>query len=336
MLTTTVAGRTWNFSHAIGRLNETGVGFLYPTSVALGADGVGFVLNRGTDDPSGVVQTSGKRVVKVSIEDQEFIDDFGHDEFVWPCSIAIDKEGNLFCSDEYLNVIIVFDSNGNRIGRWGNSGSGVGQLNGASGLEFDGDDNLYVVDSLNDRVQKFTKDGKFLFSWGSSGNAEGQFKRPWGITVDNNDHVYVADWDNNRVQKFSPDGDFLLNFGASSSGDVALQRPADVAVDSEGDVYITDWGGKLVRIYDSTGNSITSLEGDAYELSKWGKQTVDANPDYAKGYRRAKNLEPFGRFNRPLGVEIDVNDRVIIVDSNRCRLQIYDKEKNYLDPQSNI
>ena len=35
MLTTTALGRTWNFSHAIGRVASVGDGFFGPTAVAI-------------------------------------------------------------------------------------------------------------------------------------------------------------------------------------------------------------------------------------------------------------------------------------------------------------
>ena len=222
------------------------------------------------------------------------------------------------------------------MGEWGEHGSGEGQLNGPSGIAFDSEDNLYVVDSLNDRVQKFTRDGRYLMGWGGSGTGEGQFRRPWGIAIDADGDVYVVDWGNDRVQKFSPDGTYLMTFGGPEDVGVELNHPAGVAVDSEGDVYVTDWGNKLVRIYDSEGILITSLEGDAQQVSKWGQAVIDANPDGAKAYRRVKDLTPFGRFERPVGITIDSDDRIVIADSTRGRVQIYAKDRDYKDPQFNL
>ena len=334
MLTTTVAGRTWNFSHAIGRNANAGNGFTQPTAVAVGSGGILYVVSRGQSNTGGVV-VENKRIGKLTI-DEEFIGDFGRNEFIWPVGVAVDKEGNLYCSDEHLNIIVIFDSDGQRIGKWGKAGSEEGQLNGPSGIAFDGDDNLYVVDSLNDRVQKFTKDGHFLTSWGSSGSEEGQFNRPWGITTDQKGNVYVVDWGNNRVQKFSPDGAFLLSFGSSDGDGLGLNHPADVAVDSEGDVYVTDWGNKRVQIYDPEGGSITALWGDAQQFSKWAKQVVEANADVVKAYRRVEDLTPLGRFERPTGIAVDEQDRIIVTENTRGRLQVYAKEKDYMDPQFNL
>ena len=55
MLTTTVAGRTWNFSHAIGRNANAGNGFSHPTAVAVAPDGILYVLSRGQTITGGVV-----------------------------------------------------------------------------------------------------------------------------------------------------------------------------------------------------------------------------------------------------------------------------------------
>ena len=334
MLTTTVAGRTWNFKKAVGRNAAAGNGFTQPYDVALGPEGVIYVLSRGAEGAGGVVAPN-KRIGKVTMDDQ-FLGDFGQSEFVWPVSLAVDSEGNLFCSDEHLNTISSFNEDGERIGRWGEAGSDEGQLDGPNGIAFDADDNLYVVDSVNNRVQKFTKDGGFLASFGSAGSDEGQFNSPWGITVDSKGDLYVADWGNNRVQKFSPGGTHLLTFGEDEANGNELNHPASVAVDSEGDVYVSDWGNKRIQIYEPDGNVITALHGDAVEFSAWAAEVINANPDAQKAYRRVQDRTPIGLFERPVGIVIDEDDNLIVTDSTRGRLQVYTKEKNYLDPQFNL
>ena len=234
MLTTTVAGRTWNFSHAIGRNAGLGNGFTQPNAVALAPGGVLYVSSRGGDGAGGVVAPN-KRIGKLTM-DEEFIGDFGKGETVWASSLAVSSDGNVYCADEHLNKIVFFDSDGEKLGQWGESGSQEGQIDGPSGIAFDADDNLYVVDSRNDRVEKLTKDGSFLLAWGESGSGDGQFDRPWGITVDGNGDVYVVDWGNDRVQKFSPDGRFLMSVPRPGESGADLNHPAGVAVDSDGDI----------------------------------------------------------------------------------------------------
>ena len=149
--------------------------------------------------------------------------------------------------------------------------------------------------------------------------------------------MYVVDWGNDRIQKFTAEGDFLKSFGSSSAErGTDLDHPAGVAVDSDGDVYVTDWGNKRVKIFDPEGDVLTCLYGDATELSKWAKEVVESNPDVVKAFNRMKDLSPLGKFERPVGIEIDDQDRIIITETTRGRLQVYTKEKDYLEPQFNL
>ena len=325
MLTTTVAGRTWNFSHAIGRNAAAGNGFTQPVDVAAGPEGVLYVISRGNDGAGGVV-AENKRIGKLTI-DEQFIGDFGRRQMMWPTCIALDSEGNLYCSDEYENRIHVFNEDGELISQWGDD-----RLNGPSGLAFDSDDNILVAETKSSRVQKFTRDGQSIAIIG-----EGHLNQPWGMSIDSDDSVYVADWGNNRGVKLSSDGDLLVTFGGADADTGAdLDHPASIAVDSEGDVYVSDWGNKRIQIYDSEGSVITALYGDAVEFSKWAAEVINSNPDAQKAYRRVKDRTSLGLFERPVGLTVDSEDRIIVTDSTRGRLQVYAKEKDYMDPQFNL
>ena len=63
---------------------------------------------------------------------------------------------------------------------------------------------------------------------------------------------------------------------------------------------------------------------------------MDANPDVIKAYRRVEDVSLLARFDRPCGIKIDDQDRIIVVDSNSGRLQVYKKLRDYLDPQFNL
>ena len=329
MLTTTVAGRTWNFSHAIGRNAAAGNGFTQPWDVAAGPDGILYVLSRGQEGVGGVT-AENKRIGKLTI-DQQFIGDFARG-MTWPAGLALDSEGNIYCSEEFQNKICIFNEDGEEIGEWGEPGSAEGQLNGPSGLAVDADGNLLVSDARNNRVQKFTTDGQYLATIG-----EGRLNSPWGLALDSEGNIYVADWGNNCVRKFSPDGDLLLTIGGPDLDNGAdLNHPSGVAVDSEGDIYVSDWGNKRIQIYAPDGSIITALHGDAVEFSNWAAEVINSNPDAQKAYRRVKDRTSLGLFERPVGLTVDSEDRLIVTDSTRGRLQIYAKEKDYMDPQFNL
>ena len=76
--------------------------------------------------------------------------------------------------------------------------------------------------------------------------------------------------------------------------------------------------------------AVTSLLGDAQELSKWAKMTLAASPDAMKRRREVPNLEREWRLAFPTGVVFDAkHSRLIVSDTQRNRLQIYNKVKNY-------
>ena len=334
MVTRTVAGRTFTYSHCVGRNSMAGNGFRYPVDFALAAGDVAYVLNWADE------ANPGTRVTKLTLGEEHILDfgsyGDGDGQFTRVTSLVIDRDETVYVSDEWLNRISIFDSEGNFLRKWGTAGSGDGQLNEPWGLAFDREENLWVVDSGNNRVQKFTKDGEFLAKWGKGGSGEGEFNTPWGITIDNNGDVYVADWMNSRVQKFGPDGQFLMAFGAPGSGEGELRRPTSVAVDEQGDVFVTDWGENKVHVYTAEGDHLTTFTGDAQQLSLWAQMVIDANPDYQKARRRVKTLAPEWTFFYPSAVEVDDQGRIVIADQQRNRLQVYIKERDYIDPQFNL
>ena len=256
-------------------------------------------------------------------------------ELIWPVGIAIDSDENIYIADEWMNRISIFTNSGHFLRNW--STQGDGEVNRTSGIALDLNDDVYVVDSLNHRVRKFTKDGGYILQFGSFGDGPGELNAPWGVAVDDEGSVYVADHKNHRVQKFDANGEFVASFGSYGKGKGQLNRPSDVAVDPDGDVYVCDWGNDRVQVFASDGRFIASFIGDAQQLAKGHQQQVDANPDVIKARRRAYTLEPEWRFAMPAGVTFDVeNSRLIVADSQRSRVQIYNKVKNYMEPQFNL
>ena len=332
MLTTVAPGRVYDYRYCIGMYSQSGQGFWAPQDFVLGRNGRIYVLSRG-------VEQLGQRISKLDF-DQQFQGQFGSvgaedGRFVWPRSIELDNSGRVFVSDEHVNRITIFDGEGAYRYHWGRPGTEDGELNGPSGIAFDSQGILWVVDSLNHRVQSFNQIGEFQSKFGAQGSCIGEFQMPWGICIDREDNIYIADWGNNRVQKFSSDGECLVTFECSETGIGDLKGPSGVAVDSDGDVYVTDWGNHRVQIYDSDGAYITALLGDAQEPSNWAQTYIDANPDIVKARRRA-NLEPEWRFRRPVAVNVDADDRIIVLESYRHRLQIYNKVRDYEEHSLNL
>ncbi len=348
MVTRVVAGRAYDFSHAMGR-GGVGAGFNSGNALAFSSDNLVYVLSRGGEFVTNVPwyrTARGARVTKFDVGlkagDEEFIQEFGENgngpgQLIWPAGLTLDSRDNIYVSDEWLNRISVYDANGNLLREWGVSGSGAGEFDGPSGLVMDPEDNLYVVDSRNHRVQKFTADGKFLAKFGGPGDGDGQFNSPWGITRDREGCLYVVDHKNHRVQKLTSEGEFVAQFGSYGAGRGELNHPSDVAVDPEGDVYVCDWGNDRVQAYDASGKFFTSFVGDAQQLTKWSDMIVRTNPEAVKRRREVKNFQAEWRLQMPRAVAFDApNNRLLILDTQRSRIQIYNKLKTYTSPARNL
>jgi len=310
------------YSHSIGVLGHGGRGFSNPYDVAIRGDGVMFILNRSnpTQGPPG-----GLRVGIVTI-DQEFLGDFGsygteNGQFTWMTAIALDRHENIYVADEFRHDVQVFDRDGTFMRKWGSFGSGPDQLNRPSGLAVAPDDTVYVVDHLNHRIQKRTPTGEVIGAWGSQGSGPGQLDLPWGIAVDGQGNVYVADWGNDRIQKLTPDGDHLATFGTSGKADGQLTRPSGVDVDANGNVYVADWGNDRVQVFGPDGSHRVTLVGDS-GLSGWAEEGMKGNLDLVQE-REGMDLTPEQRFWGPTAVKVDARGHVVVVDSCRHRLQVY-------------
>jgi DNA-binding beta-propeller fold protein YncE len=333
--------------------------------MCLGNDSDILVANRGNENNFGM------RVNRVKLGgpgEEELLAEFctygsGDGQSIWPFGVAVDKNSNVYVTDEWKSAVSVFDPMGKFIRKWGTPGSGPGELKGPAGIVCEANGNVIVVDSGNDRLQVFTPEGKVLAECGKNGSGDGEFNKPWGITLDSDGNIFVADWKNHRVQKWSSSGKYIMSIGKYGEIPAApdayavtylgpfvsnvppaeypkagiLNHPTDVAVDPDGDIYVADWGNHRVCIFDSEGTPLTHLVGDAQVMSKWGQQSIDANPDMMKAYRRVRNLEPLWRFCFPTAVDFNPKtDQLIIADSQRHRLQIYQKVRDYMDFQANL
>ena len=312
-----------------------GRGFHLPVDISVRADGRVYVINRSPMHRLGI---------RVGICDllHGWYGEFGSDgkadgQFTGPAAITHDSNDRIYVADEELNRITVFNADGEFESKWGELGTEPGQINGPSALKVTSDGNLLLVDHLNNRIQKMTLDGQYLSHWGSKGIAEGQFNLPWGIDTDNDENVYVADWRNDRIQRFSEDGKFIDMYGSSGSDDGLFNRPSDVAVDQDGFIYVADWGNQRVQVFDHHWNFHASLRGQA-TVSPWAQEYLEANADELDARSRfdpyievdtddeheiSARVEAY--FWDPIAVEIDPEGRLIVADSLRHRLQIYQR-----------
>ena len=339
---TQTKGFVLDYVKTIGIVNNgyNGRGFANPYDTATTRDGRIFVLNRCDPARAAAIR------IGICNFDEDYLGEFGYGygegdgQFMWPVAMAFDRaEERLYVTDEHTSRITVFDVDGKFVAKWGTTGAAEGELDGPAGIAIDANDDIYLADQKNNRVQKFSGEGRFLATFGEAGEGEGQFNLPWGLALDSVGNVYVADWRNDRIQKFSSDGRFVAIFGRSGGGDGELSRPSGVAVDDAGYVYVADWGNERVQVFDPNGNFVVKLRGQA-TISKWAADFFASNPDEMRERERSNlvpelpqhlqtphltsaQTEPY--FWGPASVKLDREGRLYVTESNRHRLQIYQK-----------
>ena len=336
--------RTFTFMFVAGRSEFQGTGFRNPMDMALAPDDVIYVVNRSYESRSDGTRIN---VFRLGDEGEEYITEFGSygegkGQFIWPISIAVDTDVNVYVADEWLNRINVYDRDGEFLRDWGILGSGDGELNRPSGLAIGQDGTMFEVDSLNHRVQRFTLNGEYLGQFGSFGSGPGQLNTPWGIGLDKDGNVFVADWRNDRIQQFTAQGEWQASFGQpGTGGDTSIvqkmggiklsnvpvgqfNRPAGVCVDQDGDIYVADWLNNRVQVLTPDGRFISEFTGDA-GLSKWGVDKIRSNPDMIRQRNGVRDFTPERVLWAPCAVKVDRKGRVIIADTTRHRFQVYQK-----------
>ncbi len=171
---------------------------------------------------------------------------FGAGLFLFPHSILMDKDGNLWISDGHGgngkgHQVLKLSPDGKvlmSLGKAGIAGDGPDTFNEPNSVAIAPNGDIFVSDGHNAgrgnaRVVKFSKDGTFIKQWGGHGSAHGQFEVPHTLAFDSKGRLFVGDRANNRIQIFDQDGNFLDEWKQFS-------RPSGIFIDKNDVIYVTD------------------------------------------------------------------------------------------------
>ena len=128
-----------------------------------------------------------------------------------------------------------------------------------------------------------------------------QCNRPMCVAIHDNGDIYVGSNDS-CIYVFDRVGQLKNTIGSSGSGDGQFSCPSSISI--KGDVlYVADSGNHRVQKLTSSGKF----------LHKFGQQGSDQ-----------------GQFNRPWGVIIDSNNKLIVSDCSNHRIQIFNENGGWL------
>jgi DNA-binding beta-propeller fold protein YncE len=236
----------------------TSTGFLkFPAEVEVGAmsavaidsaDRI-YALHRG-EPPIVAFDPTGK-----------FIRAWGQGLFKVPHGLRVDRENNIWTTDNGNHVLRKFNSEGRLLATRGvenKPAAGKDGFRAPDDLVFDSKDNIYVADSGNGRIVKLTADGAYITEWGKKGKEPGQFATAHDLAIDKNDRIFVGDRGNKRIQVFNTTGKHLATWDGFGNP-FGLLVVGNELLASEGDIH------KIFHL-DLTSGKITASWGDPQML----------------------------------------------------------------------
>lgn len=243
-------------------------------------------------------------------------------QFNKPFGLAIDKDSNLYVSDQGNNRIRKITPQGvvttivgsGTAGLMNAAGTGA-QFNGPCAIALDSNGNLYVADTMNHCIRKISSQGIVTTVAGSgvagyidSTGTAAQFNKPVGIVVDNAGIIYVSDAGNNIIRKITQQGVVTTLAGTTVGGCVdgagitaQFNAPFLITVDNQGILYVADKLNNRIR-------QITSLYGVVKTFA--GSAT--------SGYTDAEATSAL--FSGPTGVATDNKGTFYVADNDIIRV----------------
>ena len=161
--------------------------------------------------------------------------------------------------------------------------------------------------------------------------------KPYGIEMWNG-RIYVTDLRNASVTIFDLRNHKTLMMGKGGSD--PLERPSDIAIAPDGLKYVTDLGKGRVVVFDAQDRQLNSLgtqgmkpvgvavwQNELY-VCDFATQTVQVLDRFSGQPLRAVGGPGTGdgQFIRPLGVEVDAQGNVYVMDVLKCQLQKFNHQ----------
>lgn len=187
-------------------------------------------------------------------------------------ALEIDPMGRLYVTDAGLDVVRIFNLDGEERATVGGSGTRRGEFDGPMDLDATNGQMLVVADAGNGRIQRFASERQYLdaltvgatfedgpeqrvFSDGRDGADVQGSGRPIAVVSSNSDETFVIDGREDVVVKFDAQAREERIIGGAGH----LQAPVALALDGNRRLYVADRERKAVFSYDLFGTFVERL-----------------------------------------------------------------------------
>lgn len=172
------------------------------------------------------------------------------------------------------------------------------------GVAVSSDGKVYVTETGGEgKIHVFNSAGQETSSFAPPG-AEGSSRVPVYIAVSPNGEIYVSDRDAATIFIFSADGSFQGRID-SPLGEGEMWHPLALAFDGAGDLYVT-------------------------EVTPEKHRVLVLDPERKLKLTFGRQGSGNGEFWFPNGLAVDTQGRIYVSDSNNGRVQVFDKDGNFI------
>ena len=241
----------------------------------------------------------GHNVVHYSV-DGVFLGEW-KDNDIKPYSFAelegatVGKNGRLYVTDFWNQLVQVFDRYGDFYSMWGERGQGNGALFNFPRFSTTNDAGEIYIDDDHE-VRRFDSEGNFL-------SRSDWINFPGGMDIDSSGNVWVTGREENTLRKYTADLN-LLKVVNGTQIFLGLNAPTGVAISPiNGHIYVTDKKRHRILVLDQNGNY----------LSSWGSFGQE-----------------HGQFRAPAGITIDSRGLIYVSEATNQRIQVFTPDGGYL------
>jgi sugar lactone lactonase YvrE len=266
-------------------------GFLQPSDVAVGQDGLIYVVD-GVNNRVVVFDRSGKLSFSFGSKGS------GRGQFNAPLGITTDRGGNVYIADTGNRRVQICTARGNV--------TSIVPIAAAAGekpadpVDCAVDDTrqrLYVVDNDNHHLLVYSlTDLKRVECWGSEGDGSRAFRYPFLTVLGADTAVLVVDVLNTRVQVWSPQGEVIASIGQYGVDLGQLYRPKGVCLYGDNTVLVSDSYLGVIQTFNRFGNFQSVAADEKGNVLQW---------------------------TAPVGITIDDRQRLYVVEMLANRVKVY-------------